>query len=82
MLRLEPVTAGMKKPGLSPASLSDHLLASLDNNGIDAAVLTLPTYFVAEEKGYRVVGDPTRMPSHVELPSGVTDRSMSYPRTS
>ena len=42
--------------GSSPA-----LLASLDNNGIDAAVLTLPTYFVAEEKGYRVVGDPTQM---------------------
>ena len=42
--------------GSSPA-----LLASLDNNGIDAAVLTLPTYFVAEEKGYRVVGDPGQM---------------------
>jgi NitT/TauT family transport system substrate-binding protein len=42
--------------GSSPA-----LLASLDNNGIDAAVLTLPTYFLAEEKGYRVVGDPTQM---------------------
>lgn len=42
--------------GSSPA-----LLASLDNNGIDAAVLTLPTYFVAEEKGYRVVGDPMQM---------------------
>lgn len=42
--------------GSSPA-----LLASLDNNGIDAAVLTLPTYFVAEEKGYRIVGDPTQM---------------------
>lgn len=42
--------------GSSPA-----LLASLDNNGIDAAVLTLPTYFVAEEKGYRVVGDPIQM---------------------
>jgi len=42
--------------GSSPA-----LLASLDNNGIDAAVLTLPTYFVAEEKGYRVIGDPMQM---------------------
>ncbi|HEX9455668.1 MAG TPA: ABC transporter substrate-binding protein [Candidatus Binatia bacterium] len=42
--------------GSSPA-----LLASLDNYGIDAAVLTLPTYFVAEEKGYRVVGDPMQM---------------------
>ena len=42
--------------GSSPA-----LLASMDNNGIDAAVLTLPTYFLAEDKGYRVVGDPTQM---------------------
>jgi NitT/TauT family transport system substrate-binding protein len=42
--------------GSSPA-----LLASLDNNGIDAAVLTLPTYFLAEDKGYRMVGDPTQM---------------------
>ncbi|MGH7875788.1 MAG: ABC transporter substrate-binding protein [Candidatus Binatia bacterium] len=42
--------------GSSPA-----LLASLDNNGIDAAVLTLPTYFLAEEKGYRVIGDPGQM---------------------
>ncbi len=42
--------------GSSPA-----LLASLDKGGIDAAVLTLPTFFLAEDKGYRVVGDPMTM---------------------
>jgi ABC-type nitrate/sulfonate/bicarbonate transport system substrate-binding protein len=44
------------RPGRSPA-----LLASLDKGGIDAAVLTLPTFFLAEDKGYRVVGDPNTM---------------------
>jgi ABC-type nitrate/sulfonate/bicarbonate transport system substrate-binding protein len=42
--------------GSSPA-----MLASLDKGGIDAAVLTLPTFFLAEEKGYRVIGDPADM---------------------
>ena len=42
--------------GSSPA-----MLASLDKNGVDAAVLTMPTFFVAEDKGYRVVGDPVNM---------------------
>jgi NitT/TauT family transport system substrate-binding protein len=42
--------------GSSPA-----MLASLDKGGIDAAVLTLPTFFVAEDRGYRTVGDPITM---------------------
>lgn len=42
--------------GSSPA-----MLASLDKGGVDAAVLTMPTFFVAEDKGYRVVGDPVNM---------------------
>jgi NitT/TauT family transport system substrate-binding protein len=42
--------------GSSPA-----MLASLDKGGIDAAVLTLPTFFVAEDRGYRTVGDPVTM---------------------
>ena len=42
--------------GSSPA-----MLASLDKGGIDAAVLTLPTFFVAEDRGYRIVGDPVTM---------------------
>ncbi len=42
--------------GSSPA-----MLASLDNGGIDGAVLTMPSFFVAEDKGYRVIGDPADM---------------------
>ncbi|MBI4522400.1 MAG: ABC transporter substrate-binding protein [Deltaproteobacteria bacterium] len=42
--------------GSSPA-----MLASLDKGGIDAAVLTMPTFFVAEDKGYRVLADPAEM---------------------
>jgi len=39
--------------GSSPA-----MYASLDKGGIDGAVVTIPTFFVAEEKGYRVLADP------------------------
>lgn len=42
--------------GSSPA-----MLASLDKRGLDAAVLTLPSFFLAEEKGYRVLADPADM---------------------
>jgi NitT/TauT family transport system substrate-binding protein len=42
--------------GSSPA-----MMASLDKAGIDAAVLTMPSFFLAEEKGYRVIGDPADM---------------------
>lgn len=42
--------------GSSPA-----MMASLDKGGIDAAVLTMPTFFLAEEKGFRVLGDPVGM---------------------
>lgn len=42
--------------GSSPANL-----ASLDNRAIDGAVLTLPTFFLAEERGYRVLADPADM---------------------
>ena len=38
--------------GSSPA-----MLASLDKGGIDGAVLTLPSFFVAEERGYRTLAD-------------------------
>lgn len=42
--------------GSSPA-----MMASLDKGGIDAAVLTMPSFFLAEEKGFRVIGDPVDM---------------------
>ena len=33
------------------------MIASLDKGGIDAAVLTMPSVFVAEEKGYSTLAD-------------------------
>jgi NitT/TauT family transport system substrate-binding protein len=36
---------------------SPSMLASLDAGGIDAAVLTIPSVFVAEDRGYRVLAD-------------------------
>jgi ABC-type nitrate/sulfonate/bicarbonate transport system substrate-binding protein len=42
--------------GSSPA-----MLASLDNNAIDGAVFTIPTFFLAEERGYRTLADPADM---------------------
>lgn len=36
---------------------SPAMLVSLDRGAIDAAVLTMPSFFVAEERGYRVLAD-------------------------
>ncbi|HTN70256.1 MAG TPA: ABC transporter substrate-binding protein, partial [Methylomirabilota bacterium] len=42
--------------GSSPA-----MLVALDKDAADAAVLTMPTFFLAEDRGYRIVGDPLTM---------------------
>lgn len=42
--------------GSSPA-----MLASLEKGGIDGAVFTIPTFFVAEDRGYRTLADPIEM---------------------
>lgn len=54
----------LRKWGMSPGEIqvlqvgsSPSMLASLDAGGIDAAVLTIPSVFVAEDKGYRVLAD-------------------------
>ena len=36
---------------------SPNMLAALDRGGVDAAVLTIPSMFVAEDRGYRVLVD-------------------------
>ena len=46
----------MIQVGSSPA-----LLTSLDKGGIDAAVLDMPTFFLAEDKGYRLLAEPGEM---------------------
>ena len=40
---------------------SPAMLATMDKGGLDGAVLTLPSFFLAEDKGYRVLGDPAEM---------------------
>ena len=42
--------------GSSPA-----MYATLDKGGVDGAVFTIPTFFVAEERGYRILADPADM---------------------
>jgi ABC-type nitrate/sulfonate/bicarbonate transport system substrate-binding protein len=39
------------------AGSSPNMLASLEKGGIDAAVMTIPSMFVAEDRGYRVLFD-------------------------
>ena len=54
----------MRKWGMGPGDIqviqvgsSPAMLASMEKGGIDAAVLTMPSIFVAEERGYRVLAD-------------------------
>ena len=54
--RMTPDDVKILQVGSSPA-----MMASLDKGGIDAAVLTMPSFFLAEEKGFRVIGDPIDM---------------------
>jgi len=42
--------------GSSPA-----MYATLDKGGVDGAVFTIPTFFIAEERGYRTLADPIDM---------------------
>ncbi|MBI4528014.1 MAG: ABC transporter substrate-binding protein [Deltaproteobacteria bacterium] len=51
-----PSDVGVVQVGSSPA-----MVASLDKGGIDAAVLSIPPAFIAEEKGYRVLADLAQM---------------------
>jgi ABC-type nitrate/sulfonate/bicarbonate transport system substrate-binding protein len=50
--KLSPNDVQIMQVGSSP-----NMLASLDKGGIDAAVLTIPSMFVAEDRGYRVLID-------------------------
>jgi ABC-type nitrate/sulfonate/bicarbonate transport system substrate-binding protein len=46
----------MVQLGSSPA-----MFASLEKGGIDGAVFTIPTFFVAEDRGYRILADPVEL---------------------
>jgi ABC-type nitrate/sulfonate/bicarbonate transport system substrate-binding protein len=56
--------------GSSPA-----MFASLEKGGIDGAVFTIPTFFLAEERGYRVLADPVDMEIYYLQNSVDTTRS-------
>ena len=54
----------LKRWNMSPSDVqviqvgsSPNMLASLDKGGIDGAVLTIPSMFVAEDRGYKVLID-------------------------
>ena len=40
---------------------SPAMFANLEKGGCEAAVLTMPSFFVAEEKGFRTLADPAEM---------------------
>ena len=40
---------------------SPAMFATLEKGGIDGAVFTIPTFFLAEERGYRILADPIDM---------------------
>jgi ABC-type nitrate/sulfonate/bicarbonate transport system substrate-binding protein len=50
--KMSPSDVQVMQVGSSP-----NMLVSLDKRGIDAAVLTIPSMFVAEDRGYRVLID-------------------------
>jgi NitT/TauT family transport system substrate-binding protein len=59
--------------GSSPA-----MLASLEKGGTDGAILTMPTFFLAEDKGFHVVGDPATM--DIFYPQNTLESSRAYLR--
>ena len=51
--------------GSSPA-----MFASLEKGAVDGAVFTIPTFFVAEDRGYRVLADPVDLDIYyLQIPS-------------
>jgi NitT/TauT family transport system substrate-binding protein len=52
MWGMNPGDINVRQLGSSPA-----MLASLEKGGIDAAVLTMPSVFVAEDRGYTMLAD-------------------------
>jgi NitT/TauT family transport system substrate-binding protein len=60
----------MLQLGSSPA-----MFASLEKGGVDGAVFTIPTFFLAEERGYRTLADPVEMEIYYLQNSVDTTRS-------
>jgi NitT/TauT family transport system substrate-binding protein len=60
----------MLQLGSSPA-----MFATLEKGGVDGAVFTIPTFFLAEERGYRTLADPVEMEIYYLQNSVDTTRS-------
>lgn len=71
---LSPDEVQVIQVGSSPA-----MLVSLQKGGIEAAVLTDPAFFVAEDMGYKTLADPVDMDIHYLQSVLITTRS--YLRT-
>ena len=54
---------------------SPAMFANLEKGGTEGAVLTMPSFFVAEEKGYRTLADPAEMDIYYLQNSVDTTRS-------
>jgi NitT/TauT family transport system substrate-binding protein len=54
---------------------SPAMLANLEKGGTEGAVLTMPSFFVAEERGYRTIADPAEMDIYYLQNSVDTTRS-------
>ena len=54
---------------------SPAMFANLEKGGCEAAVLTMPSFFVAEEKGFRTLADPAEMDIYYLQNSVDTTRS-------
>jgi ABC-type nitrate/sulfonate/bicarbonate transport system substrate-binding protein len=72
--KMNPTDVQAIQVGSSPA-----MMAALEKGGIDAAVLTEPTFFVAEDLGYRVLADLADMDIHSL--HGMIDTTRSFLRS-
>ncbi len=75
-----------RKWGMGPGEIqvvqvgsSAAMLASLDKGGIDAAVLSMPFIFVAEDRGYRILADLGDM--DIDFINTMLDTTRTYLRT-
>ncbi len=77
----------MRKWGMRPEDIqilqlgsSPAMFASLEKGGIEGAILTMPSFFVAEDRGFRTLADPGEMDIYY-LQNSV-DTTRSYLRSS
>ena len=72
--KMNPTDVQAIQVGSSPA-----MMAALEKGGIDAAVLTEPTFFIAEDLGYRVLADLADM--DIYYLHSMIDTTRSYLRS-